>query len=164
MRPIAVVIDFGYPIMALRELVWMNYNAGFWLGAVRVKEEEIKVGDVLVLGDCLRLEREPYCDVVEVRVIAVNYDGSATVIVRGGGVENVGLDNLRRPDWWSTPRFWRSGGPRGIPRYRRPLHKDEMLKHGVAVVGDIGINAGHRDFMARDWYLSMQAGIRSRER
>ena len=140
----------------------MNYNHGFWLGAVRVKEEEIEVGDVLALGDCKRFGRYPYPEVVEVRVVSVNGDGTVTVILRGGGVENVRLDNLRRPDWWSTPRFWRSQGPRTTPRYRRPTHKDKMLKHGVAVAGDPGIDDGHCDVMFVDYVASMEAGLGSR--
>ena len=143
--------------MAPRELVFMNYNAGFWLGAVKVKKEEIEVGDVLILGECCRLECYP--EVVEVRVISVNLDETVTVILRGGGVESVRLNNLRRLDWWTTPLYWTSRGPRTIPRYRRPTNKDEMLKHGVAVAGDCGIDVGHRDFMFHDFVASMEEGI-----
>ena len=40
--------------MAPCELVFCNYNAHFWDGAVKVENEEIEVGDVLILGDCRR--------------------------------------------------------------------------------------------------------------
>ena len=105
------------------------------------------MGDVLILGES-RLSGV-YPDVVEVRVMSINPDETVTVIVRGGGgVENVKLTDLRRPDWWTTPRYWTSGGPRSVPMYRRPTNKDEMLKHGVVVTGDRGIDDGHRDFMS----------------
>ena len=117
--------------MVLRHLVFYNYDGRFWNGAVKVTKEEIDVGDVLILGDCRRPGLYP--EVVEVRVIAVNDDETVTVIVRGGGVENVRISNLWRPDWFTRPRFWLSRGPRSIPRFRRPLFKDKMLKHGVAV-------------------------------
>ena len=148
--------------MALRELCWMNYNHGFWLGAVRVKEEEIEIGDILCLADRKRLGRYPYPVVVEVRVVSLNSDGTATVILRGGGVENVRLDKLRRPDWWTTPRYWYCQGPRCIPRLRMPTHKDEMLKHGVAIAGDPGIDDGHRDVTYEDYVASMEARFRPR--
>ena len=141
--------------MAPRELVFMNYNAGFWLGAVKVKKEDIEVGDVLILGDCRRSGCYP--EVVEVRVISVNLDETVTVILRGGGVESVRLNNLRRPDWWTTPQFWSSQSPRTIPRFRRPTYKDKMLKHGVAVTGDRGIDDGHRDVMFHDYVASMES-------
>ena len=144
--------------MAPRQLAFMNYNAGFWLGAVQVKKEEVEVGDVLILSE-KRLSGV-YPDVVEVRVMSVNPDETVTVIVRGGGgVENVKLTDLRRPDWWTTPLYWTSGGLRTVPRYRRPTNKDEMLKHGVALAGDCGIDVGHCDFMIYDFIRSMEEGI-----
>ena len=117
--------------MAPRELLFMNYNHHFWDGAVKVEKEEIEVGDVLILGD--RPRPGWYPEVVEVCLLSVNDNETATVIVRGGGVENVRLGNLRRPDWYKLPRYWLSGGSRTIPHYRRPTYKDDMLKHGVAV-------------------------------
>ena len=118
-------------IMAPRELVFCDYNTRFWDGAVKVLKDEIEVGDVLILGGCRRLGWRS--GVVEVRVMLLNCDKTVTVIVRGGGVENVKIGNLRRPDWFSKPHSWRSLGPRGYHRYQRPLFKDDMLKHGVAI-------------------------------
>ena len=66
---------------------------------------------------------------------------TVTVIVRGGGVENVRVDNLRQPDWYTKPYYWGSLGPRFIPHYRRPLFKDNMLAHGVEVARVV--NFGH---------------------
>ena len=117
--------------MAPRELVFYNYNARFLNGAVRVKKEEIEVGDVLIFDD----RRRPGCypTVVEVCVMAVNADETVMVILRFGSVENVKLSNLWRPDWFTKPYRWLSGGPRINRRFRRPLFKDNMLKHGVEV-------------------------------
>ena len=131
-----VVLVFGqsrkrFVIMAPRELVFCNYNSRFLDDAVMVVKEEIEVGDVYILGD----RRRPGCypEVVEVRVMSVNINETVTVIVRVGGVENVIMDNLRQLDWYKKPLYWLSGGPRGIPHYRRPLFKDDMLTHGVEV-------------------------------
>ena len=118
-------------IMAPRGLVFCDYSARFWDGAVKVLKDEIKVGDLLILGGCRRPGWRS--GVVEVRVMSLNCDKTVTAIVRGGGVENVKIGNLRRPDWFSKPRSWRSLGPRGYHRYQRPLFKDDMLKHGVAI-------------------------------
>ena len=113
---------------------------------------------------------------VEVRVISVNGDETATAILRGGGVESVRLSNLRRPDWWAKPRYWLSQGPRTIPRFRRPTYKDEMLKHGVAVTRVVnynsdgseseesdsdgpGIDDGHQDVMFNDYVASMELAL-----
>ena len=156
-------------IMAPRELVFCNYNARFWDGAVKVAKEEVEVGDVLILGDRWRPGRNP--EVVEVCVMSVNNDETATVIVRGGRVENVRLGNLRRPDWYTKPRFWLSLGPRTIPRFKRPLFKDDMLKHGVEVTCIVNYNHNesesdesesdeaeandeHPDFMFEDFWVN----------
>ena len=117
--------------MAPRELVFYNYSTRFWDGAVRVKLEDIVVGDVLIIGDC----RHPGCypSVDEVCVMAVNANKTVTVIKRAGGdVESVKLRDLWRPDWFKMPYRYLSLGPRRC-QFRRPLLKDDMLKHGVEV-------------------------------
>ena len=156
--------------MAPRELLFMNYNSHFWDGSVKVDKEELEVGDVLILGD--RRRPDMYPEVVEVRLLSINDDETATVIVRDGGVENVRLDNLRRPDWNKLPQYWISRGPRTIPHYRRPTYKDDMLKHGVAVtrvinydsdgfeLDDAEFNAqriDYLDFTFRDFVASMES-------
>ena len=114
--------------MAPRKLVFYNYYALLWNGALRVKLDNFEVGDVLILGGC----KGCYPDVEEVRVMAVNVNETLTVIKRDdGGVENVKLRDLWRPDFLRLPRMFRSGRPRTIPCYQRPLCKDEILKHGV---------------------------------
>ena len=130
-------------IMAPRELVFCNYNCGFWDDAIKVDREEIEVGDVYILGDRMRPGSNP--EVVEVRVMSINVNETVTVIVRGGGVENVRVDNLRQPDWYTKPYYWGSLGPRFIPHYRRPLFKDDMLSHGVEVVRVFGHNGFESD-------------------
>ena len=117
--------------MAPRELLFMNYNHHFWDDSVKVWKDEIEVGDIFILAGRSRFDRFPYH--VEVRLLSVNDDETATVKVRDGGVENVRLDYLRRPDWNTKPRYWTSERPRNPPFYRRPICKDDMLKHGVAV-------------------------------
>ena len=154
----------------------MTYNHHFWDGAVKVEKEEIEIGDILILGD--RWRPGGYTEVVEVCVMSLNPGDTATVVVRGGGVENVRLDNLKRPDWFKMPRYWSSGRVRTICHYRRPLHKDDMLKHGVAVTrvltydsdGDEsdgsesdGIAIDYSDFMFEDYIKSKESGIRSRK-
>ena len=158
-------------MMAPHELLFMNYNRHFWDGAVKVDKDEIEVGDVLILGD----RQRPlgwFTKFVEVRVLSVNGNDTATVMLRGGGVENVRLDNLKRPDWNKLPRYWISRGPRTIPHYRRPTNKDDMLKHGVAVVCVIDYDSDgnelddavfdaqridYSDFMLRDFLASMES-------
>ena len=129
--------------MAPCELVFCNYNSNFWDNVVKVVREEIEVGDVYILGD--RLRPGCYPEVVEVRVMSVNINRTVTVIVKGGRVENVRLDNLRQPDWYTKPYYWGSLGPRFIPHYRRPLFKDDMLAHGVEVVRVFGHNGFESD-------------------
>ena len=156
--------------MAPRELLFMNYNHHFWDGSVKVDKEEIEVGDVLILGD--RRRSDVYPEVVEVRLLSINENETATVIVRDGGVENVRLDNLRRPDWNKLPQYWISRGPRTILHYRRPTYKDDMLKHGVAVTRVIDYDSDgnelddavfdaqridYLDFMLRDFLASMES-------
>ena len=143
--------------MAPRKLLFMDYNDELWKGAVPVKEEEVEVGDVLILNE-KRVLDPVYPDVVEVRVISLNADETVTVISRGGGVESVKLSDLRRPDWWEQPLYWMAFGMRRR-HYRRPTNKDEMMKHGVVLVGDRGIDVGHRDFMFEDFVRSMEEGL-----
>ena len=50
--------------MAPRELVFCNYNCGFWDDTIKVDREEIEVGDVYILGD--RMRPGSYPEVVEV--------------------------------------------------------------------------------------------------
>ena len=143
--------------MLVMALIFMNYHDELWDRAVPVKKEEVEVGDVLILGE-KRVLDPVYPDVVEVRVISFNADETVTVISRVGGVESVKLSDLRRPDWWRQPYSWMSFGMKRR-HYRRPLHKDEMLKHGVALVGDRGLDVGHRDFMFADFVRSMEEGL-----
>ena len=87
-------------------------------------------------------------------------------------MENVRLDNLKRPDWNKLPQDWISRGPRTIPHYRRPTYKDDMLKHGVAVTRVIDYDSDgneledavfdaqridYSDFMLRDFLASMES-------
>ena len=104
--------------------------------------------------------------------MSINVNETVTVIVRGGGVENVRVDNLRQPDWYTKPYYWGSLGPRFIPHYRRPLFKDNMLAHGVEVVrvygddfesdesgsemdesddGSVQLDYGRPDYIFEDW-------------
>ena len=118
--------------MAPRALLFMNYHSHFWDGSVKVDRDDIEVGDIFVIEGrrvCPGWSPAP----AEVRVLSVNDNDTATVMVRGGSVENIKLDRLRQPKWSKVPQFYMSYGPRSIPFYRRPTHKDDMLKHGVAV-------------------------------
>lgn len=90
---------------------------------MKVKLDNIEVGDVLIIGDGKR--RGCYPDTDEVRVMAVNANETLTVIKRYGGVENVKLCDLWRPDFLRLPRRFLNCGPRTVC-YQRPLFKDDM--------------------------------------
>ena len=100
-------------MMAPHALLFMNYHSHFWDGSVKVDRDEIEVGDIFIIAG---RRRRPgwYADPVEVRVLSVNDNDTATVMVRGGSVESVKLDLLRRPDWRKVPQFYISHGPRSI--------------------------------------------------
>ena len=139
--------------MEPRELLFMTYTNDFWVNAVEVRKDEIEVGDIFILFGRSRFDTYPHC--VEARLLSVNDDETATVKVRDRGVENVKLDLLRRPDWNTKPHFWdteRLMHP-NLPFNRRPICKDDMMKHGVAVTR-LGSNVQHidcSDFMFRDY-------------
>ena len=155
-----------------RALLFMNYHSHFWDGAVKVDKDDIEIGDIFVIaGHAPRRSGWP-ADPVEARVLSVNDNDTATVMVRGGDIESVRLDLLRQPKWSKVPQFYMSYGPRSIPFYRRPTHKDDMLKHGVAVTrldeydddGNLLVDEVYRaqridtsDFMMRDYFDSIEA-------
>ena len=96
---------------------------------MEVEVDNIEVGDVLILGGLCK-----GCHPIfgEVHVIAVNVNETLTVIRRiDGGVENVKLQDVWRPDFLRLPLMCLGRGPRTIPCYQRPVCRNEMLRHGL---------------------------------
>ena len=112
---------------------------------MKVWKDEIEVGDIFILSGRSRFDTYPHY--VEARLLSVNDDETATVKVRDR--------LLRRPNWNTKPHFWdteRTVYP-GLRFTRRPICKDDMMKHGVAVTRP-GSDVQHidcSDFMFRDY-------------